>query len=79
MAKNFNLRDDQKLAQEVQKYKCLYDKWNNGYKETDRVTNAWVAVEMALNLTDGNDDYSLFLFKYLLAKFFSFTVCFHNF
>ena len=69
MAKNSNLQDDEKLVQEVQKYKCLYDKSVSAYKERDCEANAWVAVKMALNLSDGNDDYSLFLFKYLLHFF----------
>ena len=38
--------------------------------QRDRVANAWAAVEMTLNLCDGNDDYSIFLFKYLLHIFF---------
>ena len=77
MAKNFSLQDDEKLAKEVQKYKCLYDKPGRAYKERDRVANAWVAVEMALNLSDGNDDHSVFI--KIFATYFSFTMCFHNF
>ena len=61
MAKNFSLQDDEKLAKEVEKYKCLYDKPDGGYKERDHVANAWAAVEMALNLSDGNDDHSVFI------------------
>ena len=33
MARYFNLQNDEKLAQEVQKYKYLYDKSDSGYKE----------------------------------------------
>ena len=40
MAKNFNLQDDEKLAQEVQKHKCLYDKSDSGYKEANLLANA---------------------------------------
>ena len=58
----------------MQEYKCLYDKSDNGYKERDRVANAWAAVEMTLNLCDGNDDYSIFLFDYLLHIFFIYSL-----
>ena len=69
MEKNFNIQNDEKLAQEVQKYKCLYNKSDSSYKIRNRVANAWAAVEMVLNLSEGHDDYSMFLFKYLLHFF----------
>ena len=37
----FNVQDDEALADELQKYACLYDKSNKGYKELDRKKNAW--------------------------------------
>ena len=40
--------------------------------QRDRVANAWAAVEMTLNLCDGNNDYSIFLCKYLLQFCFCF-------
>ena len=50
---SFNLQEDDRLAIEVQKYKCLYDKTSKGYKERDRVVNAWEAVEDALDMPRG--------------------------
>ena len=44
--KNLNLQDDEKLADGVQKYKCLYLKSDNGYKERDRVAKIWTVVEV---------------------------------
>ena len=32
----------------------------------DRVSNTWATMERTLNLSDDNDDYSMFLFKYWL-------------
>ena len=49
----FDLQDDERLSIEVHKYKCLYDKTSKGYKEKDRVINAWNAVEVALELAEG--------------------------
>lgn len=47
MAKKIlNLQDDEKLADGVQKYKCLYLKSDNGYKERDRVAKIWTVVEV---------------------------------
>ena len=60
MEKNFNIQNDEKLAQEVQKYKCLYDKSDSSYKIRNRVANAWAAVEMVLNLSEGHDDFLCF-------------------
>lgn len=49
----FDLQDDELLSVEIQKYRCLYDKTSEGYKERDRVINAWNAVEAALELDTG--------------------------
>jgi len=49
----FNLQEDELLSVEVQKYSCLYNKTCKGYKEKDRVINAWIAVEAALELAEG--------------------------
>ena len=52
MAK-FNLQEDEALANVVQKFSCLYDKSNKGYKEIDRKKNAWRQVETSLGLETG--------------------------
>ena len=36
-----DIEEDEVLAVEVRKYPCLYDKSEKGYKERDRVRNAW--------------------------------------
>ena len=40
-----NIKDDECLAEELQKYICLYAKRNKGYKEREWEENAWIAVE----------------------------------
>ena len=57
----FDLQEDELLSVEVFKYKCLYDKTSKGYKEKDRVINAWKAVEEALELfLDAIDAFAFF-------------------
>ena len=48
-----DLFEDESLSNEVQKYPCLYDKGNKGYKERDRRPNAWRRVESELGLEEG--------------------------
>ena len=48
-----NIQEDEILAEEVRKYPCLYDKSDSGYKERDRVKNAWKAVENVLGIEEG--------------------------
>lgn len=48
-----SLTEDEKLAEEVRKYSCLYDKADKGYKERDRVKNAWKEVELSLGYEEG--------------------------
>ena len=48
-----NIREDESLAHEVQKYRCLYDKTNKGYKERDRKSNAWREIEEHLGYEEG--------------------------
>ena len=43
-----HIQDAEHLAEELQKYPCLYEKRNKGYKERDRKENAWRAVEQFL-------------------------------
>ena len=44
------MQDAERLAQELQKYPCLYEKGNKGHKERerDRKETAWRAVEQFL-------------------------------
>ena len=41
-------QDAERLAKELQKHPCLYEKGNKGYEEIDRKENAWRAVEQFL-------------------------------
>ena len=43
-----NRQDAERLAEELQKYPCLYEKGNKGYKERVREENAWRTVEQFL-------------------------------
>ena len=38
------------MAEALQKYPCLYEKGDKGYKEGDREENAWKTVEQFLQL-----------------------------
>ena len=43
-----HMQDAERLAEELQKYPCLYEKGNKRYKERDRKENDWRAVEQIL-------------------------------
>ena len=43
-----HVQDAECLAEELQKYPCLYEKGNNRCKERDRKENAWRVVERLL-------------------------------
>ena len=43
-----NIQDAESLAEELQKYPCLNEKRNEGYKEIYRKENPWRAVEQFL-------------------------------
>ena len=43
-----NIQDAEHLAEELQKYPCLYEKENKGCKERDQKENAWRAIEQFL-------------------------------
>ena len=45
---------DEALSVEVYKYKCIYDKHSNDYREKDRTANAWKAIEKELKLSEGS-------------------------
>lgn len=53
MPRTANIRDDENLANEVQKYPCIYDKTDQGHKEKDRVENAWKEVDKASGFPEG--------------------------
>ena len=48
-----NLQEEEALSTEVQRFPCLYEKSNAGYKEKDRKQNAWKKVELALGFEEG--------------------------
>ena len=48
-----DLREDEKLAIEVEKYPCLYNKGCKEYKERYRRKNAWVEIENQLGIAQG--------------------------
>ena len=48
-----NLKEEERLAEEIRKFPCLYDKSNEGYKEKDRKKNAWREVENTLGHEEG--------------------------
>ena len=54
MPRAANMKEDEALAQEVEKYPCIYDKSDLGHKEKDRVNNAWTEIEKSLELEEGN-------------------------
>ena len=43
-----NSEEDEKLAEEVRKYLCLYDKASEHYKGKRKVANAWKRVDEQL-------------------------------
>ena len=43
-----HIQDVKCMAEELQKYPCLNQRGNKGYKEIDRKENAWRAVEQFL-------------------------------
>ena len=48
-----DLKEDEDLAEAVKKYPCIYDKADQGYREKDRVANAWRAIEDELGYEEG--------------------------
>ena len=52
MTKYFDLQDHEKLSYEVQRYRWLYEKAENGYIEEDSVAISQATFEIALNVSD---------------------------
>ena len=48
-----NLKEEKRLAEEMRKFSCLYDKSNEDYKEKDSEKNAWREVENTLGYEEG--------------------------
>ena len=48
-----NLKEEGRLAEEIRKFPCLYDRSNEGYKEKVRKKNAWCEVENTLDYEEG--------------------------
>ena len=44
------MQDPEGLAEELQKYPCLYEKKDKGYKERDRKENTWRAAEQLISI-----------------------------
>ena len=42
------MQDPRRLAKALQKYPCLYENGNKGYKEIDRKENVWRVVQQFL-------------------------------
>ena len=42
--------EEENLCVQIQKFRCLYDKASKGYKEKDRVSNAWRSVVLEATL-----------------------------
>ena len=59
MAFSLCLADEERLAETVKAFPCLYDKTKKDYKEKDVVTNAWNSVA---NQLDFIEDDKLILF-----------------
>ena len=44
-----HIQGAERLAKELQKYPCLYEKVNKGYKETDWEEDAWRVFSIFMN------------------------------
>lgn len=70
--KMWNLNHDESLMTEVQKFPCLYDKSDRGFKEKDRILNAWREIDTALQLEEGK------LFVFIRYRATHFTSLFYK-
>ena len=59
-----NVAEDEKLAEKVRSYPCLYDKSCDGYKDGIRKGNAWKEINVALQLADASHKWDLLLSRY---------------
>ena len=48
-----NLKEEERLAEQIRKFPYLYDKGNEGYKGKHREKNVWREVENALGYEEG--------------------------
>ena len=58
MAFSLCLADEERLAETVKSFPCLYDKTKKGCKEKDVVTNAWNSVANQLDFIEDGKKYS---------------------
>ena len=49
----FDIREDEQLSIKVRKYPCPFNISNAGYKEKDRVVNAWKEINDKLGNEEG--------------------------
>ena len=66
-ANKADIQEDERLAVEVAKYPCLFDKSDKGFKERDRKLNAWTKIEEDLGYDEG-----IYLYLYLLMPNYKF-------
>ena len=48
-----NLKEDERIVEEVRKFYCLYGKGNKRYKEKDWKKNVWFEKDNALSYKEG--------------------------
>ena len=53
------MQDVERWLQEFQKYSCLYEKGNKGYKERDRKKNAWRAIFKSVFMNNKGPSHTL--------------------
>ena len=46
------MQEEEKIAEKIQQFPCLYDKSNEGYKEKDREKNAWRECSLLNEITN---------------------------
>ena len=57
------VKSDEKLAFEVRKFPCLYDKSLSSYKENQPKKNAWKEIDQALGNPEGDVQKELVFFS----------------
>ena len=72
-----NIQEEERLATELSRYPCLYDKTDKGYKERDRKKNAWAVIEKELGYEEGKMlcSFSYFCKNMWLTMFYRSLLC----
>ena len=69
---SFDIREYEQLFIEIRKYPCLFDRSNAGYKEKDRVENAWKEIDNSLGteerITLCYDSFNFYFMIMITAK-----------